>query len=38
MGNSASVGKQVELFNYGVVRQFTIATVFWGLWAWRSGY
>ncbi len=31
MGTSVSVGNEAETFNYGVVRQFTIATVFWGI-------
>lgn len=31
MGSSASVGKQAEVFNYGVVRQFTIAAIVWGV-------
>src|SRR5690554_3544867 len=31
MGSSASIGKQAEVFNYGVVRQFTIATIVWGV-------
>jgi cytochrome c oxidase cbb3-type subunit 1 len=31
MGTSVSVGNEAETFNYGVVRLFTIATVFWGV-------
>ncbi|HLR77471.1 MAG TPA: cbb3-type cytochrome c oxidase subunit I, partial [Burkholderiaceae bacterium] len=31
MGSSASVGKQAEVFNYGVVRQFTIMAIVWGV-------
>ncbi|WP_409079880.1 cytochrome-c oxidase, cbb3-type subunit I [Pusillimonas sp. SM2304] len=31
MGMSDTVGTQAEVFNYRVVRQFTIATVFWGV-------
>ncbi|MBF6617399.1 MAG: cytochrome-c oxidase, cbb3-type subunit I [Candidimonas sp.] len=31
MGTSDTVGTQAEVFNYGVVRQFTIATIVWGV-------
>lgn len=31
MGTFDTAGKQVEVFNYGVVRQFSIATIFWGV-------
>jgi cytochrome c oxidase cbb3-type subunit 1 len=31
MSASDAAAGQVEIFNYGVVRQFTIATVFWGI-------
>lgn len=31
MGSSTSVGKPAEIFNYGVVRQFTIMTIVWGV-------
>ncbi len=31
MGTSETVGKQAEVFNYGVVRQFAIMTVVWGV-------
>lgn len=31
MGTSVAVGTQAETFNYGVVRQFTIATIVWGI-------
>src|SRR5690606_15226359 len=31
MGTSDTVGKNAEVFNYGVVRQFAIATVIWGV-------
>ena len=31
MGMSGSQGTQAETFNYGVVRQFTIATIVWGV-------
>ncbi|MAK56021.1 MAG: cytochrome C oxidase Cbb3, partial [Pusillimonas sp.] len=31
MGNSGTLSKQPETFNYGVVRQFTIMTIVWGV-------
>src|SRR5690606_8882068 len=31
MGTSDTLGKQPEVFNYGVVRQFAIMTVVWGI-------
>ena len=31
MSSSATVGDEAEVFNYGVVRQFTIATIVWGV-------
>src|SRR3546814_9852724 len=31
MGTSDTADSQAEVFNYRVVRQFTIATVFWGV-------
>lgn len=31
MGTSETVGNQAEVFNYGVVRQFAIMTVVWGV-------
>ncbi len=31
MSTSGTVGKQAEIFNYGVVRQFAIMTVVWGV-------
>ena len=31
MGTSDTLGKQPEVFNYGVVRQFAIMTVVWGV-------
>lgn len=31
MGTSVSIGKEAETFNYGVVRQFSIMTVVWGV-------
>src|SRR5690606_26726815 len=31
MGTSDAVGKQAEVFNYGVVRQFAVMTVVWGV-------
>lgn len=31
MGTSDTLGKQAEIFNYGVVRQFTIMTIVWGV-------
>src|SRR5690554_7326560 len=31
MGTSDSLGNNAEVFNYGVVRQFTIMTIVWGI-------
>src|SRR5690606_9334484 len=31
MGTTGTAGTPAETFNYGVVRQFTIATIFWGV-------
>jgi cytochrome c oxidase cbb3-type subunit 1 len=31
MSSSATVSDEAEVFNYGVVRQFTIATIVWGV-------
>src|SRR5574337_593801 len=31
MGTTGRTGIPAETFNYGVVRQFTIATIFWGV-------
>ena len=31
MSSSATVSAEAEVFNYGVVRQFTIATIVWGV-------
>lgn len=31
MGTSDAVGNNAEVFNYGIVRQFAIMTVFWGV-------
>ncbi|MCQ9616764.1 cytochrome-c oxidase, cbb3-type subunit I [Paenalcaligenes niemegkensis] len=31
MGTSDAVGKQAEVFNYGVIRQFSVMTVVWGV-------
>ena len=31
MGTSGTLAGQPETFNYGVVRQFTIMTIFWGI-------
>src|SRR5699024_4357483 len=31
MGTSDTIGKQAAVFNYGVIRQFAIMTVVWGI-------